>query len=51
MDCEACCVMFATIDNFDEFYAENYQAGKECLRLLNEIIADFDMVYLLYGYK
>ncbi|CAG0878524.1 unnamed protein product [Darwinula stevensoni] len=37
-------VMFASITNFNEFYMEldaNNQ-GMECLRLLNEIIADFD---------
>ncbi|KAK7084034.1 Adenylate cyclase type 1, partial [Halocaridina rubra] len=37
-------VMFASVPNFHEFYTElavNNQ-GTECLRLLNEIIADFD---------
>ncbi|KAG0692883.1 Adenylate cyclase type 1 [Chionoecetes opilio] len=37
-------VVFASIPNFHEFYTElavNNQ-GTECLRLLNEIIADFD---------
>ena len=37
-------VIFASITNFHEFYMEldvNNQ-GAECLRLLNEIIADFD---------
>jgi len=37
-------VVFASITNFHEFYTEldvNYQ-GVECIRLLNEIIADFD---------
>jgi len=43
-DCENVCVMFATIANFFEFYAELYNDGVECLRLLNEIIADFDEV-------
>ena len=39
-------VVFASITNFHEFYTEldlNNQ-GVECLRLLNEIIADFDEV-------
>ena len=39
-------VIFASITNFHEFYTEldlNNQ-GVECLRLLNEIIADFDDV-------
>lgn len=37
-------VIFCSIPNFHEFYTEldgNHQ-GVECLRLLNEIIADFD---------
>ncbi|KAL8562798.1 Adenylate cyclase type 6 [Nucella lapillus] len=37
-------IMFSSITNFSEFYVEldaNKQ-GVECLRLLNEIIADFD---------
>ena len=49
------CVMFASIPNFWDFYKEdditwdntdtdNEEGGKECLRLLNEIIADFDEV-------
>ena len=38
--------MFATIANFSEFYMEleGNNEGVECLRLLNEIIADFDEV-------
>ena len=46
------CVMFASIPNFWDFYKEDditwdktdtdNEGGKECLRLLNEIIADFD---------
>ncbi|XP_023225852.1 Ca(2+)/calmodulin-responsive adenylate cyclase-like isoform X1 [Centruroides sculpturatus] len=37
-------VMFASIPNFHEFYMEldGNNQGVECLRLLNEIIADFD---------
>ena len=40
------CVMFASIPDFWEFYYESEVnlGGKECLRLLNEIIADFDEV-------
>lgn len=39
-------VMFASIPNFSEFYVEleGNNEGVECLRLLNEIIADFDEV-------
>lgn len=42
--CESACVMFASIPNFAEFYVEleSNNEGVECLRLLNEIIADFD---------
>ncbi|XP_036183085.1 adenylate cyclase type 1 [Myotis myotis] len=37
-------VMFASIPNFNDFYIEldGNNMGVECLRLLNEIIADFD---------
>ena len=40
--------MFASIPNFKEFYTETdvNNEGLECLRLLNEIIADFDEVGL-----
>ena len=45
-DYQDICVMFASIPNFWEFYSESSinDQGKECLRLLNEIIADFDEV-------
>ncbi|VVC99303.1 unnamed protein product [Leptidea sinapis] len=37
-------VVFASITNYHEFYMEldGNNQGMECLRLLNEIIADFD---------
>ena len=40
------CVMFASIPNYKEFYNENdiNKQGLECIRLLNEIICDFDKV-------
>ena len=40
------CVMFASIPNFKEFYQQNSanKNGLECIRVLNEIIADFDLV-------
>ena len=40
------CVMFATVVHFDEFFkmSSDYDRGHQCLRLLNEIIGDFDMV-------
>ncbi len=42
------CIIFATICNFSEFYTEleGNNEGVECLRLLNEIIADFDEVFM-----
>ena len=45
---EDVCVMFASIPNFAEFYNESEinNQGLECLRLLNEIINDFDDVSL-----
>ncbi|XP_061551100.1 adenylate cyclase type 6-like isoform X4 [Phycodurus eques] len=44
--CECVAVMFASICNFSEFYVEleGNNEGVECLRLLNEIIADFDEI-------
>lgn len=42
--CDHVCIMFASIPNFSEFYVEleGNNEGVECLRLLNEIIVDFD---------
>ena len=39
-------MMFASIPNYKEFYTENdiNKQGLECIRLLNEIICDFDKV-------
>lgn len=39
-------VMFASIPNFSDFYTEESinNGGLECLRILNEIISDFDSV-------
>lgn len=39
-------VMFASIPNFSDFYTEETinNGGLECLRILNEIISDFDSV-------
>ncbi|ENN74866.1 hypothetical protein YQE_08635, partial [Dendroctonus ponderosae] len=44
--CDFVCIMFASIPNFSEFYVEleGNNEGVECLRLLNEIIADFDEI-------
>ena len=50
-NCQCVAVMFATIVNFSDFYIEleSNNEGVECLRLLNEIIADFDTVRLPLG--
>lgn len=44
--CDCVCIMFASIPNFSDFYVEleANNEGVECLRLLNEIIADFDEI-------
>jgi adenylate cyclase 2 len=45
--------MFASIPNYTEFYDENdvNKQGLECLRLLNEIICDFDKLLLKPKYS
>ncbi|XP_049600636.1 adenylate cyclase type 9 isoform X1 [Syngnathus scovelli] len=35
-------VIFASVVNFGDFYEESYEGGKECYRVLNELIGDFD---------
>nr|XP_018900174.1 PREDICTED: adenylate cyclase type 9 [Bemisia tabaci]XP_018900175.1 PREDICTED: adenylate cyclase type 9 [Bemisia tabaci] len=35
-------VVFASLVNFSEMYDEAYLGGRECLRVLNELISDFD---------
>lgn len=35
-------IIFASIINFNELYDESYLGGKEYLRVLNELIGDFD---------
>uniref|UniRef100_A0A336M7K8 adenylate cyclase n=1 Tax=Culicoides sonorensis TaxID=179676 RepID=A0A336M7K8_CULSO len=37
-----CGVLFASIPNFQDFYSEDIENGKACIRVLNEIICDFD---------
>jgi len=51
--CDCVCVLFATITNFNDFYMEleANDEGVECLRLLNEIIADFDEILGRPQYK
>lgn len=41
------CVIFASIPNFKDFWSEWDTSRKlECLRLLNEIVCEFDKVYM-----
>ncbi|XP_072170733.1 adenylate cyclase type 9-like [Diadema setosum] len=35
-------VIFCSIVNFNDFYEEAYEGGKECIRVLHELISDFD---------
>lgn len=53
MSYDCVCVMFASVPDFKEFYTECdiNKEGLECLRLLNEIVADFDEVRKASGLK
>lgn len=44
-------IIFAKISNFDDFYDEAYQGGKEFLRVLNELMGDFEDLFDLPQYK
>ena len=35
-------VIFATIMNFNEFYDESFEGGREYLRVLNELVSDYE---------
>ncbi|KAL8623548.1 hypothetical protein ACOMHN_051158 [Nucella lapillus] len=35
-------VIFATIVNFNEFYDEGFEGGREYLRVLNELVSDYE---------
>lgn len=35
-------VIFASIVNFNEFYDESYKGGREYLRVLNELVSDYE---------
>ncbi|VDP26063.1 unnamed protein product [Soboliphyme baturini] len=37
-------VLFASVVNWDDVYEENYEGGREFLRVLNELISDFDEI-------
>ncbi|CAG5124789.1 unnamed protein product, partial [Candidula unifasciata] len=46
--CSHACVMFASIPNFKDFYQQTKANGQglECIRVLNEIISDFDVLLI-----
>ena len=37
-------VIFATIINFNEFYDEGFEGGREYLRVLNELVSDYEVL-------
>lgn len=44
-------IIFASIVNFNKLYDETYSGGKEYLRVLNELISDFDELLNLEKFK
>ena len=38
-------VVFAKVTNYDDFYDESYQGGKEYLRVRNELMGDFEELF------
>lgn len=44
-------VIFAKISNFDDFYDEAYEGGREFLRVLNELMGDFEELFDSPKYK
>jgi adenylate cyclase 9 len=44
-------VIFASIVNFSEMYDESYMGGKEYLRVLNELVSDFDELLALPEFR
>jgi len=44
-------IIFAKISNFDDFYDEAYEGGKEYLRVLNELMGDFEELFDSPKYK
>ena len=44
-------IMFASIVNFNKLYDESYSGGKEYLRVLNELISDFDELLSLKKFE
>lgn len=44
-------VIFAKVVNYDDFYDESFEGGKEYLRVLNEMIGDFEDLFDNPKYK
>jgi len=44
-------VVFISITNFDEFYDESFEGGKEFLRVLNELFMDYESLFTKKKYK
>ena len=44
-------VIFAKVCNFDDFYDESFEGGREYLRVLNELIGDFEDLFDEEKYK
>lgn len=44
-------VIFAKVVNFDDFYDESFEGGREYLRVLNELIGDFEELFDDSKYK
>ena len=44
-------VIFAKVVNFDDFYDESFEGGREYLRVLNELISDFEELFDEPKYK
>ncbi|XP_033112093.1 adenylate cyclase type 9-like [Anneissia japonica] len=44
-------IIFGSIINFNEFYSEIYADGIECIRILNEMISDFDTLLEQYQFR
>ncbi|XP_078323859.1 adenylate cyclase type 9-like isoform X3 [Crassostrea virginica] len=44
-------VIFAAIVNFNEFYDESYEGGREYLRVLNELVSDYEDLLNQHRFK
>ena len=44
-------VLFAKVINYDDFYDESFEGGREYLRVLNELMGDFEDLFDIPRYK